>query len=189
MPSFGEHFQPRPALFSIPSQSHADGAEMDVCSEPTESAKRERKHLEIQDPFFFSTPRLSKSPTDPRFPLVLTRPQKTFLFLSLSLFLFLFSLPCSATPATDAPSSTSASAVPTPLVVIDNTSDSFATVVTLKFGDRLGELLDTVAALRNLGLNIRRAKVSAAGGANKFFITDAATSEKVRVVFFMFFFF
>ena len=109
--------------------------------------------------------------------------------LHLSLFLFLFSLPCSATPATDAPSSTSASAVPTPLVVIDNTSDSFATVVTLKFGDRLGELLDTVAALRNLGLNIRRAKVSAAGGANKFFITDAATSEKVRVVFFMFFFF
>jgi len=95
----------------------------------------------------------------------------------------LFSAPnkkSSATPATDAPSAAPSSSVPTPLVVIDNTSDSFATVVTVKFGDRLGELLDTVAALRNLGLNIRRAKVSAAGGANKFFITDSKSSEKVR---------
>lgn len=53
-------------------------------------------------------------------------------------------------------------------------------MVTISFGDRLGELLDTTAALRNLGLNIRRAKLAAAPGApNKFFITDAATSEKI----------
>lgn len=82
--------------------------------------------------------------------------------------------------AASAPAASPSSAVPTPVVAIDNTSDSFATVVTISFGDRLGELLDTTAALRNLGLNIRRAKLAAAPGApNKFYITDAATSEKI----------
>jgi len=36
-------------------------------------------------------------------------------------------------------------AVPEPVVKIDNQSDAFATVVTVEFGDRLGELLDTVS--------------------------------------------
>ena len=37
-----------------------------------------------------------------------------------------------------------------------------------------------IAALKNLKLNIRRAKLTgSAGGANKFYITDALTSEKV----------
>jgi hypothetical protein len=31
-----------------------------------------------------------------------------------------------------------------PVVKIDNRSDAFATIVTVEFGDRLGELLDTV---------------------------------------------
>ena len=62
---------------------------------------------------------------------------------------------------------------------MDNLSDPFATVVTISFGDRLGDLLDTTAALRNLGLNIRRAKLSTAGGDNTFYITEAATSEKI----------
>jgi UTP:GlnB (protein PII) uridylyltransferase len=62
---------------------------------------------------------------------------------------------------------------------MDNASDPFATVVTISFGDRLGDLLDTTAALRNLGLNIRRAKLSGAGGDNTFYITEAATSEKI----------
>ena len=35
-------------------------------------------------------------------------------------------------------------AVPTPVVKIDNQHDPFATVVTIEYGDRLGELLDTV---------------------------------------------
>lgn len=35
-------------------------------------------------------------------------------------------------------------AVPEPVVKIDNHTDSFATIVTIEFGDRLGELLDTV---------------------------------------------
>ena len=34
--------------------------------------------------------------------------------------------------------------VPEPVVKIDNQSDSFATLVTVEYGDRLGELLDTV---------------------------------------------
>lgn len=73
-----------------------------------------------------------------------------------------------------------APSVPKPVIAIDNTSDSFATVVRISYGDRLGELLDTTAALRNLGLNIRRAKLGTACGENKFYITDARTSEKVR---------
>ena len=35
-------------------------------------------------------------------------------------------------------------AVPEPVVKIDNQSDAFATLVTVEFGDKLGELLDTV---------------------------------------------
>ncbi len=34
---------------------------------------------------------------------------------------------------------------PTPVVKIDNMSDAFATIVSIEFGDRLGELLDTVS--------------------------------------------
>ena len=34
--------------------------------------------------------------------------------------------------------------IPTPIVKIDNKSDNFATVVSLEFGNALGELLDTV---------------------------------------------
>lgn len=35
-----------------------------------------------------------------------------------------------------------------PVVKIDNRSDAFATIVSVEFGDRLGELLDTVRGLR-----------------------------------------
>lgn len=69
-----------------------------------------------------------------------------------------------------------------PIVKIDNIKDPFATVVTVEFGDKLGELLDTITALKNLGLNIRRAKLVQQPGSpkrNTFYITDAQTSEKV----------
>lgn len=70
----------------------------------------------------------------------------------------------------------------TPVVKIDNISDAFATMVTVEFGKQgqTAELLDAVMALKNLGLNIRKAKLT--GGsttANTFFITDAYTSEKI----------
>lgn len=35
--------------------------------------------------------------------------------------------------------------IPTPVIKIDNQHDPFATVVTIEYGDRLGELLDTVS--------------------------------------------
>lgn len=71
--------------------------------------------------------------------------------------------------------------IPTPVIKIDNQHDPFATVVTIEYGDRLGELLDTIAALKALKLNIRRAKVKTKGNThvNKFFITDANTAEKI----------
>lgn len=74
-----------------------------------------------------------------------------------------------------------ATAKPTPVVRIDNTTDPFATLVTVEYGDRLGELLETVTALKNLNLNIRRAKLSQKGSntVNTFFITEADTSEKI----------
>lgn len=73
------------------------------------------------------------------------------------------------------------SSQPKPIVKIDNVSDPFATVVTVEYGDRLGELLDTITALKNLGLNIRKAQLVTASGKklNTFYITDAETSEKI----------
>ena len=70
---------------------------------------------------------------------------------------------------------------PVPKVIIDNKSDAFATVLEVSFGEYLGELLDTVAALRNLGLDISRGEVSMEGKnkTSKFFVVDRATSEKV----------
>lgn len=53
----------------------------------------------------------------------------------------------------------------------------------MEFGDILGDLLDTTAALKSLGVNIRRAKLTAAGECgnqvHKFYLTDARTSEKI----------
>lgn len=72
---------------------------------------------------------------------------------------------------------------PKPIVKIDNQHDPFATVVSIQYGNRLGELLDTTAALKNLGLNIRRAKIKKTSDdklvVNKFYITDAISSEKI----------
>lgn len=76
-----------------------------------------------------------------------------------------------------------AQSVPTTAVLIDNTSDAFATKVTVHCStERAGELLDTVTALKNLGLNIRKAKLEQTTGgmaANTFYITDSDTSEKI----------
>ena len=53
-----------------------------------------------------------------------------------------------------------------PVVLIDNTADPLATVVTVSFGNVLGQLLDTCEALRRLGLNINRADVTEGSPAN-----------------------
>ncbi|KAK3029340.1 hypothetical protein RJ639_037863 [Escallonia herrerae] len=73
-------------------------------------------------------------------------------------------------------------AVPTPKVIIDQDSDPDATVVEITFGDRLGALLDTMNALKNLGLNVVKANVylDSSGKHNKFAITKATTGRKVE---------
>ncbi|XP_068335849.1 ACT domain-containing protein ACR11-like [Pyrus communis] len=72
--------------------------------------------------------------------------------------------------------------VPIPKVIIDQDSDPDATVVEITFGDRLGALLDTMSALRNLGLNVVKANVylDSSGKHNKFAITRADTGRKVE---------
>ncbi|CAI8603818.1 unnamed protein product [Vicia faba] len=72
--------------------------------------------------------------------------------------------------------------VPTPIVIIDQDSDPNATVVKITFGHRLGALLDTMSALKSLGLNVVKANVflDSSGKHNKFFITKADTGRKVE---------
>ncbi|XAR50426.1 hypothetical protein NMG60_11004751 [Bertholletia excelsa] len=71
--------------------------------------------------------------------------------------------------------------VPTPKVIIDQDSDPDVTIVEITFGDRLGALLDTMNALKNLGLNVVKANVylDSSGKHNKFSITKANTGRKV----------
>ncbi|CAL4995497.1 unnamed protein product [Urochloa decumbens] len=59
-----------------------------------------------------------------------------------------------------ASSMTSDEAVPVPVVMIDQDSDRDATIVQLSFGDRLGALLDTMKALKDLGLDVTKGTVA-----------------------------
>ncbi|XP_047156875.1 ACT domain-containing protein ACR12-like [Vigna umbellata] len=72
--------------------------------------------------------------------------------------------------------------VPMPIVLIDQDSDSEATIVQLSFGDRLGALLDTMKALKDLGLDVSKGTVSTEGlvKQTKFFITQSDTGRKVE---------
>eukprot|EP00252_Welwitschia_mirabilis_P022409 TRINITY_DN6057_c0_g1_i1.p1 TRINITY_DN6057_c0_g1~~TRINITY_DN6057_c0_g1_i1.p1 ORF type:complete len:293 (-),score=57.94 TRINITY_DN6057_c0_g1_i1:287-1165(-) len=71
---------------------------------------------------------------------------------------------------------------PVPKVVIDQDADPNATVVEVTFGDRLGALLDTMHALKDLGLNVVKANVflDSSGKHNTFSITQADTGRKVE---------
>ncbi|KAK7390828.1 hypothetical protein VNO78_18942 [Psophocarpus tetragonolobus] len=71
---------------------------------------------------------------------------------------------------------------PMPIVLIDQDSDSEATIVQLSFGDRLGALLDTMKALKDLGLDVSKGTVSTEGlvKQTKFFITQSDTGRKVE---------
>ncbi|KAK4410683.1 ACT domain-containing protein ACR11 [Sesamum angolense] len=64
----------------------------------------------------------------------------------------------SAAAAEDA-SSEEDDVIPTPVVIIDQDSDPNATIIEITFGDRLGTLLDTMNALKNLGLNVVKGNV------------------------------
>ncbi|KAH6813553.1 ACT domain-containing protein [Perilla frutescens var. frutescens] len=71
--------------------------------------------------------------------------------------------------------------VPMPIVLIDQDSDPDATIVQVSFGDRLGALLDTMKALKDLGLDVVKGTVTTENSVKqtKFFITRA-TGHKVE---------
>ncbi|XP_060205323.1 ACT domain-containing protein ACR11-like [Lycium barbarum] len=91
-------------------------------------------------------------------------------------------IPKASSAATVEDGSSQDTAVPTPKVIIDLDSDPEATVVEVTFGDRLGALLDTMSALKNLGLNVVKANVylDQSGKHNKLCITHASTGRKVE---------
>ncbi|XP_008231945.1 PREDICTED: ACT domain-containing protein ACR12 isoform X1 [Prunus mume] len=72
--------------------------------------------------------------------------------------------------------------VPMPVVMIDQDSDSDATIVQLSFGDRLGALIDTINALKDLGLDVVKGTVTTEGPVKqtKFYITWLDTGRKVE---------
>lgn len=72
--------------------------------------------------------------------------------------------------------------IPTPVVLIDQDSDANATVVEVSFGDRLGALLDTMKALKDLGLDVVKGSVTTAASVTKtkFFITKSDTGRKIE---------
>ncbi|KAK8546072.1 hypothetical protein V6N13_067310 [Hibiscus sabdariffa] len=72
--------------------------------------------------------------------------------------------------------------IPMPIVLIDQESDSEATVVQLSFGDRLGALIDTMRALKDLGLDVAKGTVVTEGPVKqtKFSITRSDNGRKVE---------
>ncbi|EXC37567.1 hypothetical protein L484_001356 [Morus notabilis] len=88
----------------------------------------------------------------------------------------------SSSTALEDESNSETDTVPIPIVIIDQDSDPDATVVEITFGDRLGALLDTMNALKNLGLNVVKANVylDSSGKHNKFAITKSDTGRKVE---------
>ncbi|GAQ91147.1 hypothetical protein KFL_007340070 [Klebsormidium nitens] len=83
-----------------------------------------------------------------------------------------YSIACKGTPVAE--SAGEPAVLPTPFINLDQDQKEDVTVVELKFGDRLGALLDTMKALRELGVNVVKAKVSTVErvGWNKFEITN-----------------
>ncbi|KAK8928996.1 hypothetical protein KSP39_PZI017793 [Platanthera zijinensis] len=80
--------------------------------------------------------------------------------------------------------------VPLPIVMIDQDSDPNATNVQISFGDRLGALIDTMKAIKNLGLDVTKGTVTTEDSVikTKFFITklgrkveDPSILERIRL--------
>ncbi|WZY80026.1 hypothetical protein YC2023_026410 [Brassica napus] len=72
--------------------------------------------------------------------------------------------------------------VPMPMVLIDQDADPEATIVQLSFGDRLGALIDTMRALKDLGLDVIKGTVTTKGSVKqtRFSITKLDTGRKVE---------
>uniref|UniRef100_A0A803N8B2 ACT domain-containing protein ACR n=1 Tax=Chenopodium quinoa TaxID=63459 RepID=A0A803N8B2_CHEQI len=72
--------------------------------------------------------------------------------------------------------------IPMPVVLIDQDSDPVATIVQLSFGDRLGALIDTMKALKDLGLDVSKGIVTTEGAVKqtKLFITRLDSGRKIE---------
>ncbi|KAK1288511.1 hypothetical protein QJS10_CPB19g00382 [Acorus calamus] len=72
--------------------------------------------------------------------------------------------------------------IPMPIVLIDQDSDSNATIVQLSFGDRLGALIHTMQSLKDLGLEVSKGTVSTVDSVvqTKFFLTRQDTGRKIE---------
>ncbi|CAH8306904.1 unnamed protein product [Eruca vesicaria subsp. sativa] len=72
--------------------------------------------------------------------------------------------------------------VPMPMVLIDQDADPEATIVQLSFGDRLGALIDTMRALKDLGLDVIKGTVTTKGSVKqtRFSITKQDSGRKVE---------
>ncbi|CAI9091353.1 OLC1v1026363C1 [Oldenlandia corymbosa var. corymbosa] len=89
---------------------------------------------------------------------------------------------CTSIDGAESLTSTSMDVVPTPIVMIDQDSDTDATIVQVSFGDRLGALIDTMKSLKDLGLDVVKGTVNTEGAVTqtKFFITLLASGRKVE---------
>lgn len=65
---------------------------------------------------------------------------------------------------------------------MDNTSDAFATIVTVEYGARASDadLLHLVSAIRALGLHIKRARLGENDSVHTFYLTDADAEKVTR---------
>ncbi|KAK8467337.1 hypothetical protein PHAVU_007G022000 [Phaseolus vulgaris] len=125
--------------------------------------------------------------SDPRSIPLLSPPSDVVFLSSTSFsrdrnFIFTSAYNVNAVGSASLKSSDNPDSVPMPIVLIDQDSDSEATIVQLSFGDRLGALLDTMKALKDLGLDVSKGTVSTEGlvKQTKFFITQSNTGRKVE---------
>ncbi|CAO2189154.1 unnamed protein product [Urochloa humidicola] len=90
-------------------------------------------------------------------------------------------VPKATSPAAVEQDGSNTDTVPIPKIIIDQDSDPDSTIVEVTLGDRLGDLLDTMTALKNLGLNVNKASVclDSTGKCNTFAITKGSTGRKI----------
>ncbi|KAL9265529.1 ACT domain-containing protein [Drosera capensis] len=71
---------------------------------------------------------------------------------------------------------------PIPVVLIDQDTEPDTTIVQVSFGDRLGALIDTMRALKDLGLDVTKGTVTTEGSVKQtqFFITRPNSGRKVE---------
>ncbi|CAI8593661.1 unnamed protein product [Vicia faba] len=163
-----------PPFHSLPLYAHAHDLTTAVSQPPSSTAVSEG----FRPPFPFVFPPFQ---TKPQSPLTITiAPNLSRRLLSSVTTI----IPRAAPPVTHLQDANQGvtDTVPTPIVIIDQDSDPNATVVKITFGHRLGALLDTMSALKSLGLNVVKANVflDSSGKHNKFFITKADTGRKVE---------